>query len=175
MPSVSGNLGAVFNGGTLTNQTVLAPANKDTTALQIKPVSGATADATNELELYADDGTTQLVVFDAAGDAQFTIPSGSGSQFVVDVGSHAALHVDDSSSLVTVGLPAGYSFRVLDHSNVKLIDVAEASDAIGLFGATPVAQAAAITPPAGGVTVDSQARTAIGSIITALHNLGITA
>lgn len=49
------------------------------------------------------------------------------------------------------------------------------TDKIGLYGATPVVQAAAITAPTGGATVDTQARSAISSIITALHNLGITA
>lgn len=43
------------------------------------------------------------------------------------------------------------------------------------FNATPVVQAGAITAPSGGATVDSQSRTAIGSIITALKNIGITA
>jgi hypothetical protein len=46
---------------------------------------------------------------------------------------------------------------------------------IGLYGATAVAQAAAITAPTGGTTIDTQARTAISSIITAIKNIGITA
>lgn len=47
----------------------------------------------------------------------------------------------------------------------------------GFFGTAPTAQAAAISTPSGGGTagVDSSARTAINSIITALHNIGITA
>jgi len=39
---------------------------------------------------------------------------------------------------------------------------------------TPVAKQAAITAPAGGATVDTQARTAIGTIITTLQTLGLT-
>lgn len=48
-----------------------------------------------------------------------------------------------------------------------------ADQRIGFFGDTPVLQQGAIAAPSGGVTVDSQARTAITSIITALRNLGL--
>lgn len=41
-------------------------------------------------------------------------------------------------------------------------------------GGTPKSQQAAITPPSGGATVDSQARTAIADIITKLQTLGLT-
>ena len=44
----------------------------------------------------------------------------------------------------------------------------------GFFGKAPVVQQAAISVPSGGVTVDSEARTAIGTIITTLQNLGLT-
>lgn len=50
-----------------------------------------------------------------------------------------------------------------------------ATDLISVYGVAPVAQAGAITNPSGGATIDSQARTAIASIITALKNFGITA
>lgn len=46
---------------------------------------------------------------------------------------------------------------------------------IGFYGATPIAQPAAVTPPTGGTTIDSQARTAINAIITILHDFGMTA
>ena len=45
----------------------------------------------------------------------------------------------------------------------------------GLYGVTPVAQAAKINDPSGGATVDSEARTAINAIIDALEGIGITA
>ena len=50
-----------------------------------------------------------------------------------------------------------------------------ADQKLGFFGHAPVAQQAAITAPSGGGTVDSQARTAIGTIITTLQTLGLTA
>lgn len=46
---------------------------------------------------------------------------------------------------------------------------------VGVYGVTPVTQAAGISSPSGGATVDAQSRTAITSIITALHNIGILA
>jgi len=44
---------------------------------------------------------------------------------------------------------------------------------IGFFGATPAAQIAHISDPAGGGTVDAEARTAIGLIIDALEAYGL--
>lgn len=49
---------------------------------------------------------------------------------------------------------------------------------VGFYGTTPVAQAAAITKPSGGGTIDAEARTAIDSIIDAIgatSGVGITA
>ena len=46
---------------------------------------------------------------------------------------------------------------------------------LGFYGVTPIVQAGSISYPSGGTTVDSQARAAISSLITALHNLGLTA
>jgi hypothetical protein len=46
---------------------------------------------------------------------------------------------------------------------------------IGFFSATPVAQQNSISDPSGGGTQDAQARSAIGSILTALRNLGLIA
>ena len=44
---------------------------------------------------------------------------------------------------------------------------------LGFYGNMPVSQQGAITDPTGGLTVDSPARSAIASILTALRNLGI--
>lgn len=49
------------------------------------------------------------------------------------------------------------------------------TDKLSFYGTTPVVQAAAVTAPTGGATIDTQARTAINSIITLLHNAGLTA
>lgn len=55
------------------------------------------------------------------------------------------------------------------------ITLGNSSSVIGLYGVTPVVKASAITSPTGGGTVDSQSRTAINSIITAIKDIGITA
>ena len=47
-------------------------------------------------------------------------------------------------------------------------------DKIGFLGATPVIRQADISDPAGGATVDSQARTAINSILDVLEIFGLT-
>ena len=46
---------------------------------------------------------------------------------------------------------------------------------IGLYGETPVAQGSTVSSPTGGVTVDSQARTAIDAIIARIQAIGIIA
>lgn len=53
--------------------------------------------------------------------------------------------------------------------------LAHTGPAVGFFGKTPAAQPAAIASPAGGTTVDTQARAAIDSIRAALQSLGLTA
>lgn len=51
----------------------------------------------------------------------------------------------------------------------------ESAQKLAFFGVAPVVQQSAISAPSAGATIDSQARTAIGLIITTLHNLGLTA
>jgi len=46
---------------------------------------------------------------------------------------------------------------------------------IGFFGTTPTTQQSSIADPSGGATIDSQARTAINSILDVLDNFGLTA
>lgn len=50
-----------------------------------------------------------------------------------------------------------------------------ATQKLGFFGATPVVQQTAIAQASGGATVDSQARAAINSLLTEIHNLGLIA
>lgn len=61
--------------------------------------------------------------------------------------------------------------------NAKLdgnLTIGETASKIGLYGVAPIARQTAITSPSGGTTVDSQARTAINTIILTLKNVGIT-
>lgn len=71
-----------------------------------------------------------------------------------------------------------FSKKIVTDGGIDLtgtVVVGEVGGYVSLYGETPVTQAAAITAPSGGATVDSQARTAINSILTALTNIGITA
>ena len=73
------------------------------------------------------------------------------------------------------------NMQILDARNIQLGKTTgtkfgtEATQKLGFFGVDPVVQQSAISAPSGGSTVDAQARTAIGSIITELKNLGLTA
>jgi len=49
------------------------------------------------------------------------------------------------------------------------------TDKLGVFGATAVTQPAKINDPAGGGTVDAEARTAVNALIDALESLGLLA
>lgn len=55
------------------------------------------------------------------------------------------------------------------------LKIGDSTGKISVYGVTPVVQAGAIASPSGGATVDSQARTAIDLIRTAIKNFGITA
>lgn len=50
-----------------------------------------------------------------------------------------------------------------------------AAEKVGFFGKDPIVQPTAVAAPAGGATVDAEARTAINAIITKLETLGIVA
>jgi len=49
----------------------------DAVPLAFKPPSGATADQTDQIEVYADDGTTLLFYVDASGNVSMSPESGS--------------------------------------------------------------------------------------------------
>jgi hypothetical protein len=71
--------------------------------------------------------------------------------------------------------------QILDGRNIQLgrttgTVIGTATDQkLGFFGKAPVAQQSAISTPGGGATVDTQARSAITSLIAVLHNFGFTA
>lgn len=51
--------------------------------------------------------------------------------------------------------------------------IGQSNSKIAFFGATPVVQQPFIAYPSGGATVDSQARSAVTSVITTLQQVGI--
>jgi len=71
--------------------------------------------------------------------------------------------------------------KMMDGKNIQLgrgvgTQIGTATDQkLGFFGETPVDQPATITDPAGGETIDAQARTAINALIDRLQELGLIA
>jgi hypothetical protein len=66
----------------------------------------------------------------------------------------------------------------VDNGDLLTVDADGAmniADGLGIHGVTAPAQAAHIADPAGGATVDAEARTAINSILVALENIGVQA
>ena len=60
------------------------------------------------------------------------------------------------------------------NSLVTRLEITDSGE-IGFFGTTPASQPATVSDPAGGATIDSEARTAINAIIDALQSLGLMA
>lgn len=73
------------------------------------------------------------------------------------------------------------NLQLMDGRNIQLArgtgtKIGTATDQkLAFYGETPVVQAASISNPSGGSTQDSESRTAIISILTALRNIGIIA
>lgn len=69
--------------------------------------------------------------------------------------------------------------QILDGKNIQTgrtygTKIGTATDQkIGFYGTTPVDKPATVNDPAGGLTVDSEARTAINAIIDRLQELGL--
>lgn len=53
--------------------------------------------------------------------------------------------------------------------------IGASTDKLAFYGHTPITRPSSISAPGGGATVDSEARTVIGTIITTLQTLGLTA
>lgn len=141
MPLISG--GGSFTGGTI-HETTIVPRTAAGVGLAVMPPSGATAAATDEIEVYDDSG--HLIFFvDAAGNVFGVSSSGAGGNLDYTDGSGGRLRVTGGS---LIAAPAdGHSFKVNGTSNVAIIDVSRnaGGDGVGLFGATPASQQA-LTP-----------------------------
>ena len=67
-----------------------------------------------------------------------------------------------------------YDALFVDASEDSIDIMHHASGKIGMYAVAPTTQAAHIADPAGGATVDAEARTAINAILVAIENIGIT-
>lgn len=104
---------------------------------------------------------------DSEGD--LTIAAYIGG-IILDAGSGGTLSLKDDLLDLSDGLNIGTG-----PVNGTIIGRAGGIDKLAFFGATPVVQQAHISDPAGGGTVDSEARTAINSILALVETLGFTA
>jgi hypothetical protein len=68
-----------------------------------------------------------------------------------------------------------FSNQQIFRKDVEMARKISLNGQVGFFGEAPVGQQGSITTPSGGATQDTEARTAIVQIKTALDNLGITA
>ncbi len=70
--------------------------------------------------------------------------------------------------------PDSYVFERPLKAGANGLKIGVSGNKMSVYGVMPIAKQAAITGPTGGGTIDSQARTAINTIITTLQNFGIT-
>ena len=85
--------------------------------------------------------------------------------------SYERLDIDWDTNVCTIQTTAGSA-----GGTKRGLQIGGAStDELGFFGVTPVDQPASISDPSGGTTQDTEARSAIASIIDALEELGLLA
>ncbi len=83
------------------------------------------------------------------------------------------LNKDSYSNLEIYRKPVQFEFDLIFSTRAGSMIGTSPDQKIAVYGATPIIQQDAIVTPSGGGTIDSQSRTAIVSIITALKNFGI--
>lgn len=100
-------------------------------------------------------GTHHLISGATNGDAIFNNDNQSDADFTVKSDNYDALFVDASNDAVVI--------------------MSNSAGKIAFFGATPIDRESFIADPTGGATTDTEARTAIASILDVLINYGLIA
>lgn len=188
-PMIQVFLGGVYNGQDIPAFSVLGNGN----VVSVGNITGASITAANFI-LEGGWGTFQRAV---------ATPTGGGNRLqnayglLVQVGAGHGLYVSASTSPTFVQIYNTYtsdtSFERMNiawASNVCTIEVTAgtaggtlrglriggaATSLLGFYGATPVDRPDTIADPAGGGTIDAEARTAINTIIDRLQELGLIA
>jgi hypothetical protein len=211
--TVGTDTGSVMLGGAQSPTTVGRAAFTATgVASGVNGITATQAAAGAGVTLAATGSDTNIALtINSKGSGGLTLaPTGSGNIFLnakPASGGQVTLQAGGNSVLQTTGVTSGAQFVVITNAtsgNGPIVDanggvtlnigtvtatgvqIGRASQFIGMYGATPVARAAAITGPAAtastnvtpfGYTTSTQADaivTAVNSIITALKNIGVT-
>ena len=169
------------------------PTDEFTTAIQIKPVAGASAAATDEIEFY-DDAGNLIGWIDAAGNFFLTAVSGDSGTFtysadggaVLEVMTGGELRMSSASAPVNVQVHAGdvtlrasngKSVTLADHNNNALLTAGDngaivlLGGSLAFFGATAISQPT-ITGALSAVT-DPAAQAVLTSLLGALVSFGL--
>lgn len=148
--------------------------------------SAATQSVGAKLDVYGE-GTGSLKTFRLSNSAATTnmiVADNGAAVFGPAVASNSRLRVRALGSGTNIGFlyedsTGADKFTILDNGDVNLFGALNHDGStVGLYSTTPVSQAAAITKPTGGATIDTEARTAIDSIIDAIgasSGIGVTA
>jgi len=85
---------------------------------------------------------------------------------------HLNVTAQDTTTTLIVNQTSTGDIADFTDNGTSVFQIGDGST-IGMYGQTPTVQASVINSPTGGSTQDSEARTAIDSIISALENIGI--
>lgn len=147
---------------------VLGEYRKDQSGRTVLAVTNDNNDAGNSTRAEILIGSTTV------SGQLFVTPSNNTEAGVVDP---STVHFTASSGgnlSMKIGTLGTGDFRLITGGDNTRLQINDNGDT-GLYGVTPVAQAAKISDPSGGATVDAEARTAINAIIDALEGIGISA
>jgi len=103
-------------------------------------------------------------------------PAGGSGGPKVQYNGSVLEYVDDNGDVIFSIDPVNRKLSVPSGSTfANAGTAAHTGTQVGFYGATPVVQGTHVADPAGGATVDAEARTAINAISLVLSNLGLTA
>lgn len=124
-------------------------------------------ETTNDATLTLFDGEVRILI-DPAEDFGVSTTAGAGR-----------IAAAGDGSVLSMTLGAGGTFSVFNHTTGAVMQATDTGKIALYVGTAPVAQPAAIPAPAGGATIDTQARAAIAAILAALGaaagGIGVTA
>jgi hypothetical protein len=137
----------------VTDTVTVTLSDPDQTPLQFKPGTGATANATNQIEFYDEDGNL-FGYIDAVGNLNVTALAGQGGGFTYSSGGGSFVRATGTSA--ELGDGTGREVGVTDNG----INVS--TDALGFYDVAPIAR------PVVPLTVPT-----VQNVITALVALGL--